>query len=119
MGHGLWLGLEWAPRQWRVIFTLSSIALEIPHVGPWSHPLAVCKQCICILKRTTTVVADGWWEAPLTWHHLDEMILETGGCHDGPALRGCSVCAHGMERESVSLEPGNATALWIPRWLSH
>ena len=21
--------------------------------------------------------------------------------------RGCSVCAHGMERESVSLEPGN------------
>lgn len=25
-------------------------------------------------------------EAPLTWHRLDEMALETGGCHDGPAL---------------------------------
>lgn len=80
----------------------------IPHVGPWSHPLAVCKQCICILKRNTTRCS--WWlvgkllwrgTVLMRWPWRQEDAMMALPC------RGCSMWVHGMERESVSLEPGN------------
>lgn len=70
----------------------------ILHVDLWFHPLAICKQCICILKRNTTCHGR-WLVGKLLWHGA--ILMRWLWRHENAlkTCQGCSIWTSGIKKE--------------------